>query len=149
MLSHYGNMIDSRSFLDAMFSIQPRVDNNCHIDTFISDCIQAFAVVRETIVKPDRPPDGLYTADQCHQNFLKVQQETLNQICMSFMVNLLPPELRAEVIKKKPNSMASIAETARQSQRILQDKTRPLGTDQVSNNKLRVLAVLRKTTWKI
>ena len=73
MLSHYGNMIDSRSFIDAMFTIQPRVDNNCHINTFISYCIQAFAVVRETIVKPDRPPDGQYTAEQCHQNYLQVQ----------------------------------------------------------------------------
>ena len=49
MLSHYGNMIDSRSFIDAMFSIRPRVDNNCHINSFTSDCIQDFAVVRETI----------------------------------------------------------------------------------------------------
>ena len=76
-----------------MVSIMPRLDNNCHIDTFNSDCIQAWAVVRETIVKPDMPAVGNYTAEQMHANNLKVQDESLNQICMAYMVNLLPPEI--------------------------------------------------------
>ena len=110
MISHYGNMTDSRSYLDAMFSIAPRANNNCNLDTFVSNCLQAFGVVKQTIVKPDQPPPAQYTAEQVHEMNLKVQDETLNQICMSFMVNLLPPEIRAEVSKKKPDSMAGVAE---------------------------------------
>ena len=110
MLSHYSNMIDSRSFIDAMFSIRPRVDNHCNLDTFNSDCIQAFAVVRET--QHNLPPDGQYTAEQCHQNYFKVQQNILDQICMAFMVHLLPPDIWSEVMKKKPASMAQSTEFA-------------------------------------
>ena len=62
---------------------------------------------------------------------------------MAFMVHLLPPDIRAEVMKKKSNCMAHITEYALQTQRILRDKTRPLGSGQ-GNPKPRVLAVQDK-----
>ena len=89
--------------------------------------------------KPDQPSDGNYTAKQCHTNYLKIQNKVLDQMCMAFMVHLLPPKLRSEVIQKKPRSMAQSSKFAQETQCILRDKTRPLGSQM--NPKPRVLAI--------
>ena len=127
MLAHYGNM-HSRSFIGAIFGIRPRADTFYNIDAFIADCIDAFQIVHETMDKPDWLPDGNYSAQRCHTNYLKIHINVLDQFYMAYMVHLLPPVLQWEVMKKKPTTMAQSSEYALETQRILRDKNRPLGS---------------------
>ena len=56
--------------------------------------------------------DGNYTAAQCNIAYQVIHDNLLDQICMAFMVNFLPPELRNKVMDKKPTMMAESAEYA-------------------------------------
>ena len=95
MLSHYGHMQDSRSFVDAMLGIRPGTNTFDNIHSFTADCVNAFRIVRETMAKPERPPYGNCTADQCHVNYPKIDNNALDQICMAFMIKLLSPVVKS------------------------------------------------------
>ena len=66
MITHFGNIQSSRSFIDAMFGIRQITDTFDNLDKFNADVIDAFKVVREMLPQPDAPPAGNYTAEQCH-----------------------------------------------------------------------------------
>ena len=138
MITHFGNMQSSRSFIDAMFGIRQITDTFDNLDKFNADVIDAFKVVREMLPQPDAPPAGNYTAEQCHAGYKQVHENVLNQICMAFMTQLLLPEIRTQVLEKNPTSMAQSSEFAAEAQRLIRDKTRPLGA---SGMKPRVLAI--------
>ena len=53
MISHYGNMQDSRSFIDAMFGVKQRTDNFANMDALIADIVDAFKIVQDTLSCPN------------------------------------------------------------------------------------------------
>ena len=57
---------------------------------------------------------------------------------MAFTTQLLPPEIRTTVLEKNPETMAQSAEFAAESQKLLRDKSRPIGS---TVQKPRVLAI--------
>ena len=67
-------------------------------------------MVRQILPLPDAPPPGNYTAEQCHEREKTVHENVLNKMCMAFMTQLLPPEIRAKVFEKNPDTMAQSAE---------------------------------------
>ena len=52
----------------------------------------------------------------------------LNKICMAFMTQLLPPEMRAKILEKNPTTMAQSAKYGVEAQRLIRDKSRLIGT---------------------
>ena len=52
MISHFGNMQSSRSFIDAMFGIRQRTDTFDNLDKFNADVDAAFKVVRQMLPHP-------------------------------------------------------------------------------------------------
>ena len=64
----------------------------------------------------DAPPAGNYTAHQCHTREKQIHKNVLNQICMAFMTQLLPPEIKTKVLGKYPTTMAQSAEYAAEAQ---------------------------------
>ena len=135
MASHFGNMQSSRSFINAMFGIQQRTDTFDNLDKFNVDVVDAFQVVREMLPLSDAPPAGNYTTKQCHAREKTVHENILNKICMAFMTQLLPPEIRAKVLEKNPTIMA---EYAAEAQRLIRDKSLSIGN---ATAKPRVLAI--------
>ena len=127
MISHFGNMQSSRSFIEAMFGIRQRTDTFDNLDKSNPDVVNSFWVVREMLPLPDGPPPGNYTAEQCHAREKTVQENVLNKICMAFMTQLLPPEIRAKVLEKSPTTMAQSSEYTAEAQQLIRDKSRPMG----------------------
>ena len=140
MLSHFGNITGSRAFIDAMFGIQQRTDTFVNLDKFNADVVDAFEVVKQILPAPDAPPQGNYTAEQCHTREKLVHETLLNKMCMAFMTQLLPPELRTKVLEKNPDTVAQSTEYAKEAQNLLRDKSRPIGTGS-GIQKPRVLAI--------
>ena len=138
MITHFGNMQSSRSFIDAMFGIRQRTDTFDNLDKFNADVVDTFQVVREMLPLPDAPPLGNYNAQQWHDREQQVHENVLNKICMAFMTQLLPPEIRAKVLEKNLTTMAESAEYAAEAQRLIRDKSQPIGT---ATAKPRVLAI--------
>ena len=138
MILHFCNMQTSRAFMDAMFGIRQRTDTVNNLDKFNADVVDAFQVVRQILPLPDAPLAGNYTAEQCHTREKQVHENVLDKICMAFMTQLLPPEIRAKVLEKNPTTMAQSTEYAAEAQRLIRDKSRPLGT---ASAKPRVLAI--------
>ena len=140
MISHFGDMHSSRSFIDAMFGIRQRTDTFDNLDKFNAHVVDAFKVVCKMLPVPDAPPAIVnnYTAEQCHEREKKVHENVLNKICMAFMTQLLPPEIRAKVLEKNPTLMAQSAKYAAEAQRLIRDKSRPIGN---MTPKPRVLAI--------
>ena len=66
--------------------------------------------------QPNAPPVGNYTADQCQTREKQVHENILSQICMFFMKQLLPPEIRTKASEKDPTTMAQSAEFAAEAQ---------------------------------
>ena len=66
MITHFGNMPSSRSFIDAMFGIRQGTDKFDNLDPFKADVSDAFKVVWEMLPKHDAPPAGNYTSVQCN-----------------------------------------------------------------------------------
>ena len=97
MLSHFGSVQGSRSFIDAMFGIRQRTDTFNNLDKFNADVVDAFEVVRQILPLPDAPPQGNYTAEQCHAREKTVHENVLNKMCMAFMTQLL-------LLKSEPRS---------------------------------------------
>ena len=67
---------------------------------------------------PDAPPPGREKT---------VHENVLNKICMAFMTQLLPPEIQAKILEKNPITMAQSSEYAAGAQRLIRDKSRPIG----------------------
>ena len=132
----------TQKFIDAMFGIQQRTDTFVNLDKFNADVVDAFEVVKQILPPPDAPPAlaGGYTADQCHEREKLVHETLLNKMCMAFMTKLLPPELRAKVLEKNPDTVAQSTEYAKEAQNLLRDKARPIGTN-TNMQKPRVLAI--------
>ena len=97
MLSHFGSVQGSRSFIDAMFGIRQRTDTFNNLDKFNADVVDAFEVVRQILPLPDAPTQGNYTAEQCHAREKTVHENVLNKMCMAFMTQLL-------LLKSEPRS---------------------------------------------
>ena len=95
-------------------------------------------MVRQILPPPDAPPNGNYTAQQCHEREKTVHEILLNKICMAFMTQLLPPEIRTKVLEKNPDTMAQSAEYAAEAQKLLRDKSRSIEN---TVQKPRVLAI--------
>ena len=55
MVTHFGNMQSSRSFIDAMFGIRQRTDNFDNLDKFNANVVDAFKVVWEMLPQPYAP----------------------------------------------------------------------------------------------
>jgi hypothetical protein len=131
MTRHYGEMKDSRSFIDALFSLRPRTDDMDNLDAFTADVMDAFRVVRNTIPQPDPATtiaQGQDYTDAGVTTMLKtVHNNVLNQICMAFLVNLLPANIRTRVLESKPTTMKECVENAAEVQRHLRDRNRPVG----------------------
>ena len=113
-----------------MFSIRQRTDTFENLDKFNANVVDAFEVVRQILPLPDAPPPlaGGYTAEQCHTREKTVHETLLNKNCMAFMTQLLLPEIRTKVLEKNPDTMAQSAEYAAEAQKLLRDKSRPIGS---------------------
>ena len=123
MLSHGGNVSGSRAFIDSMFSIRQRADTFENLDKFNTDVVDAFEVVRQILPLPHAPPAlaGGYTAKQCSAREKTVYETLLNKICMAFMTQLLPPEIRTKVLEKNLDTMAQSAEYPAEAKKLLLD----------------------------
>ena len=53
MLNHWGDVKDSRSYIDAMFSLRPRTNDMNNLDSLTGDVMEAFQVVTDTLTQPD------------------------------------------------------------------------------------------------
>ena len=98
-----------------------------NLDKFNADVVNAFQVVREMLPLPDAPPAGNYATEQCHTREKQPHENVLNKICMAFMTQLLPPEIRAKVLEKNSTTMAQSAEYAAEAQRLIHEKSHPIG----------------------
>ena len=91
--------------------------------------------------QPDDPSvvaDGGNYSDVMVAGMLKtVNDNVLNQICMVFLINVLPPNLQSKVLEKKSTTMKEFTMEAAEYQRFLVNKTQPAGSPQ----KPRVLTI--------
>ena len=99
-------MQDSRFFIDAIFGICQRTDSFENLDAFTGDVIDAFKIVRKTLPWLNAPPNGdntaaqRNTAVQRNTAYQLIHDNGLDQICMAFMVNFVPPELQNKVMEE-------------------------------------------------
>ena len=80
---------------------------------------------------------GAYTDAQVNAMLKAAHKNVIDQICMAFLVDFLPPDLRSKILEKKPAMMRDCTEAAADHQRIILDINCPLG----SNPKPQILAV--------
>ena len=80
---------------------------------------------------------GAYTDAQVNAMLKAAHKNIIDQICMAFLVDFLPPDLRSKILEKKPAMMRDCTEAAADHQRIILDINCPLG----SNPKPQILAV--------
>ena len=52
-INDYGNMQDSRSYIEAMFGVKQRTDNFANMDALIADIVDAFKIVQDTLSCPN------------------------------------------------------------------------------------------------
>ena len=64
-------------------------------------------------------------------------KNVVDQFTMAFLVNFLPPNLRTKVLESKPANMKQCVYNAHEIQRMIRDKSRPVGV----SHKAKVLAV--------
>ena len=103
MLAHWGDVKDSRSYINAMFSIRPGSNNLDNLDWLTADVMEAFQVVSNTLTQPDTQ---MVVADREHYTMAMVNtmlkathKNVVDQVTMAFMVNFLPPNLRTKVME--------------------------------------------------
>ena len=65
MLNHWGDVKDSRSFIDALFALRPRTNDLDSLDSITGDIMEAFEVVADSLSQPDAQTvvanGGVYT----------------------------------------------------------------------------------------
>ena len=111
MLNHWGDIKDSRSFIDAMFSLRPRTNDMESLNSLLGDVMEAFQVVTDTLMQPDMQSvvadGGHYTDAQVNAMLKAAHKNVVDQFTMAFLINFLLPNLRTKVLESKPTSMKS------------------------------------------
>ena len=142
MLNHWGDVKDSRSYIDAMFSLRPRTNDLESLDSLTGNVMEAFQVVSDTLTQPDTQTvvadGGHYTDAQVNAMLKAAHKTVVDQFTMAFLCNFLPPSLRTKVLESKPTNMKQCVYNAHEIQRMIQDKALPV---RVSTQKTKVLAV--------
>ena len=148
MLAHWGDVKDSRSFIDTLFSIKPRNSDLDNLDSLTADVMEAFQVVRETQPQPDQQTvvadGGDFTDAQVNSMLQASHDNVIDQMCMAFLVNFLPLNLRTKVIEKKLNTIKECITEAAKCQRLVLDKSRPVEAQTRTN----VFTIPRSLTWR-
>ena len=94
--------------------------------------MDTFRIVQKTLPQPDAPTvvanGGDYTNAMVNMGYQTVHDNVHNQICMAFLINFLPGELRSKLLEKKPTTIKECLDEAVEYQRFLKDKNWPMGT---------------------
>ena len=132
MLNHWGDVKDSRSFIDALFALRPRTNDLDSLDSIVGDIMEAFEVVADSLSQPDAQTivanGGVYTDAQVNAMLKAAHTNVMDQFTMAFLINFLAPNLRTKVLESKPTTMKQCVYNAREIQRMIRDKVRPVGS---------------------
>ena len=141
-VKHWGDVKDSRSYIDALFSLRPRTNDLDSLDSLTNDVTEAFQVVTDTLTQPDNQTivaeGGAYTDAQVKAMLKAAHENVVEQFTMAFMINFMPPNLRTKVLEAKPTTLKTAVDKAAEIQCMIKDKSRAVGH---SASKTKILVV--------